>query len=140
MGNNVSHKNISWFAHTEKTVGNLVFVRILMALIHLNNLLLFRSDNLTALVMNATAETLIAAVGATLLDEEKAKPILETMLDLDVDATQAPKEILDSFEKVVVAHDGNVEADKISESLRFLDDLAAKCDLADSDVVKVTIA
>ena len=87
--------------------------------------------------MNTTAETLIAAVDATLLDEEKAKPILEGLLDLDLDVIQTPKEILDSFEKVAVAHDGNLEPNKIEESLRLLDDLAGKCDLTDSDVVEV---
>ena len=89
--------------------------------------------------MNTTAETLIAAVDATLLDEEKAKPILEGLLDLDLDVIQTPKEILDSFEKVAVAHDGNLEPNKIEESLRLLDDLAGKCDLTDSDVVEVKL-
>ena len=89
--------------------------------------------------MNTTAETLIAAVDATLLDEEKAKPILEGLLDLDLDVIQTPKEILDSFEKVAVAHDGNLKPNKIEESLRLLDDLAGKCDLTDSDVVEVKL-
>ncbi len=87
--------------------------------------------------MNSTAETIIAAVDATLLDEEKAKPILETLLDLDVNVLQTPKEILDSFEKVAVAHDGKLEVDKAEESLKFLEDLAGKCDLTDAEVVEV---
>ena len=87
--------------------------------------------------MNSTAETLIKAVESTLLDEEKAKPILDTILDLDVQTLQTPKEILDSLEKVTVAHDGNIEEDKIEESMKFLEDLAARCDLSDSEVVQV---
>ena len=72
-----------------------------------------------------------------MLDEEKAKPILETLLDLDVDILESPKEILDTFEKVAVAHDGNL--DKIDENLKLLEDLAGKCDLSDPEVVEVKI-
>ena len=95
------------------------------------------SDNLTEKVMNSTAETLINAVDSTVLDEDKAKPILETMLELDVQTLQTPKKILDSFEKVAVAHDGNLAAEKIDESLKFLEDLEDKCDLSDPDVAEV---
>jgi hypothetical protein len=76
-------------------------------------------------------------VGATLLDEEKAKPIMETLLELDVEVVQSPKEILDTFEKVAVAHDGNL--DKIEDSLDFLEKLAGQCDLTDPEVVEVHI-
>ena len=92
------------------------------------------------MVMNKTAETLTQAVDATLLDVEKAKPILSAYLELDAETLQTTKEVLDGFEKAMVAHDGNLALDKVDKSLEFLDDLAGKSDLSDSDIVEVSFS
>ena len=97
----------------------------------------FSVANFISKITNSTLETLIAAVDATSLDEEKAEPILKTFLKLDTNIVEQPKQMLDSFETVVGATNGKLDDTTVKETLKWMADLAGKVDVTDADVLKV---
>jgi hypothetical protein len=89
-------------------------------------------------VSNKTVTSLILAVKSTSLDEEKAKPIFNTFLDVQSAYIEEASELLDGFDKVVKASVKSLDKDTIKETLGWLAGISAKADHKnDASVSKV---
>ena len=99
---------------------------------------LYSTESLARKVSNKTVTSLILAVKSTSLDEEKAKPIFNTFLDVQSAYIEEASELLDGFDKVVKASVKSLDKDTIKETLGWLAGISAKADHKnDASVSKV---
>ena len=87
---------------------------------------------------NSTVTSLLLAVKSTSLDEEKAKPIFDTFLEVQPTLIEEPSDTLEGFNKVTKAAIKNLDKSTIKETLGWLNEISAKVDHKnDPDVSKV---
>ena len=79
-------------------------------------------------MVNSTVTSLILAVKSTFLDQEKAKPIFDTFLELEPTLIDTPSSVLDGFDKVVKASKDDLDKETIKDTLGWLGGVSAKAD------------